>query len=189
MLPPVFFEPPLPGDIDVVKRQAGSRRFDASLVRGVSRRCRHGFPLVTLCDPLKKGRPFPTVFWLTCPHLSLRADELESAGEVRSLGRHIKRENPEGWRVFNLEYLLFRVFLLGPERTRNIMREDPSAWRSFAATGVGGIRAGAGISMKCLHLQAASMIGFGWHPGEDRLREILGEVECDGPSAWPCGAP
>jgi len=43
--------------------------------------------------------------------------------------------------------------------------------------------------MKCLHLQTASMIGFGWHPGENRLQEMLGEVECDDPSAWPCGAP
>jgi len=187
LLPPVFFEALHPGDIEIVRRQAGSRRFDPSLVRGVSKRCSHGFPQVALCDPLKKGSPFPTVFWLTCPHLSLKVDELESAGGVRSLGRYIEKENPEAWRAFNLEYLLFRVFLLGPGRTRRIIEEDPSAWRSFTDTGVGGIKTGGGVSVKCLHLQAASMAGLGWHPGGDRLREMLGRPECDDPSLWPCG--
>ncbi len=186
LLPPVFFEASHPGDIEIVKRQAGSRRFDAGLVRGVSKRCSHGFPQVTLCDPLKKGRPFPTVFWLTCPHLSLRADELESAGGVRSFGCYVGKENLEAWRVFSLEYLLFRVFLLGPERSRKIMKENPSAWKSFTDTGVGGIRTGGSVSVKCLHLQAASMMGLGWYPGGDRLREMLGKPECDDPSVWPC---
>jgi len=186
LLPPVFFEVPLSADLDAAKRQACSRNFDASLVRGISSRCRYGFPQVTVCDPLRKGRPFPTVFWLSCPFLSRKVDGIESAGGVSELGRRIERDGTRDWRVFNLEYVLFRVFLLGPERSRAAMEGDPSAWRSLTATGVGGIRPSGGVSVKCLHLQAASMIGLGWHPGEDWLCERIGVQECDDPLEWQC---
>ena len=185
-MPPVFFEIPLNADLETVKRQAGSRKFDARLVRGVSRRCRYGFPQVTVCDPLRKGHPFPTVFWLSCPCLSRKVDRIESAGGVRELGRRIERDRTRDWRIFNLQYVLFRVFLLGPERSREIMEEDPPAWLSLTATGVGGIRSGGDVSVKCLHLQAASIIGMGWHPGEDWLCERIGVQECDDPLEWPC---
>ncbi|HOP52936.1 MAG TPA: DUF501 domain-containing protein, partial [Synergistales bacterium] len=118
--------------------------------------------------------------------LSRKVDRIESAGGVRELGRRIERDRTRDWRIFNLQYVLFRVFLLGPERSREIMEEDPPAWLSLTATGVGGIRSGGDVSVKCLHLQAASMIGMGWHPGEDWLCERIGVQECDDPLEWPC---
>lgn len=186
LLPPVFFETALRGDLLSVGRQAGARNFDSSLVRGVSRRCRFGFPQVTVCDPVRKGRPFPTVFWLSCPWLSQMIDELESRGHVRSLGEYISKCKRDEWAVFNLEYLLFRVFLLGYARAERIRRERIFLWKALTSTGAGGIRSGGDISVKCLHLQTASMIGLGWHPGEDWLAGHLPELECSDPEDWPC---
>ena len=185
-MPPVFFEKPLQGDLLTTRRQAGSRNFDSRLVRGVSRRCRYGFPQVTVCDPMRKDRPFPTVFWLSCPWMSKRIDELESGGHVRSLGEYLSRGKQEEWKTFNFEYILFRVFLLGFSRAERIRRDRVALWEALTSTGAGGIRIGGDISVKCLHLQTASMIGLGWHPGEEWLFANLGKLECGDPEGWPC---
>ena len=186
-MPPVFFDALLPGDLSVLKGQSGSRCFDPSIVAAVSGRCRHGFPQVAVCRPLRKGRPFPTIFWLTCPFLSRAIDTLESHGGVREMGEVISCGREEEWVLFNRIHSLARVFLLGPEMSGRLMKEDPAAWEALVSTGAGGIRLKKDISVKCLHLQMASTIGFGWHPAGDWLTEGLGETECHDPGAWPCG--
>ncbi len=186
-MPPVFFDALLPGDLPVLKRQSGSRFFDPTIVAAVSRRCRHGFPQVTACCPLRDGRPFPTIFWLTCPFLSRAIDTLESSGGVREMGEVISCGKEEEWLLFNRVHSLARVFLLGPEMAKRLMEEDPPAWDALVSTGAGGIRPKKDVSVKCLHLQAASMIGLGWHPAGDWLMERLGEMECRDPGGWPCG--
>ncbi|MDO9508387.1 MAG: DUF501 domain-containing protein [Thermovirgaceae bacterium] len=186
MLPPVFFERPLPEDIVSAKRQARGRNFTAALVRGVSRRCRHGFPQVVVCGPLRKGLPFPTTFWLTCPYLSHRANSLESAAAVPELGDLLRGESKEDWILFNHEHALVRVFLMGPSMAESLREKNPSAWEALTRTGVGGIRVKGTFSVKCLHLQTASMIGLGWHPAEEWLIEKLGDLECGAPGDWPC---
>ena len=49
----------------------------------VSSRCVYGYPQV-IASPavLDDGTPFPTVFWLTCPHLVECSSALESRGEL-----------------------------------------------------------------------------------------------------------
>jgi hypothetical protein len=51
---------------------------------GVGARCAFGLPAVTRQAPVDDhGRPFPTAFYLTCPHLVKQIDRLEAAGGVR----------------------------------------------------------------------------------------------------------
>ena len=57
-------------DQKIVERQMDKRVFDPRLVMGVSCRCRLGYPQAVVCRPFFKSRPFPTLFWLTCPYLS-----------------------------------------------------------------------------------------------------------------------
>jgi uncharacterized protein len=46
-------------------------------------RCAHDRPSVISVAPLlEDGVPFPTTFWLTCPHLVEAVSQLESAGET-----------------------------------------------------------------------------------------------------------
>lgn len=185
-MPPVFFEGLLHDDMAVAERQTGGRNFDGSLLRGVSRRCRHGFPQVVVCSPLRNGLPFPTAFWLTCPHLSHRADVLESSGGVTEMGEQLDEERHDEWAIFSHEHALFRVFLLGPAMAVRLREVDPAAWESLTCTGAGGIRMKGTFSMKCLHLQTASMIGLGWHPVGEWLMSRLGDLECGDPEEWPC---
>lgn len=63
---------------EIVARQLG--RPPRGCWRVVAR-CPHARPVVIAVAPLlADGTPFPTTFWLTCPHLVEAASDLESAG-------------------------------------------------------------------------------------------------------------
>src|SRR5256886_16442465 len=67
-------------DIAIVERQLGRR---PRAFRGVAVRCPFGRPAVTEQEPYDEdGRPFPTGFWLTCPHLVAAVSRVEAAGGV-----------------------------------------------------------------------------------------------------------
>ena len=56
--------------------------------RRVAVRCPYGRPAVTEQEPFDdSGEPFPTTFWLTCPHLVAAVARLEAAGGVERFGR------------------------------------------------------------------------------------------------------
>ncbi|MGB4581189.1 MAG: DUF501 domain-containing protein [Coriobacteriia bacterium] len=66
-------------DAAVVARQLG--RSPRGRWRCVAR-CSHGFPTCIATEPLlDTGEPFPTLYYLTCPHLVARTSALESQGE------------------------------------------------------------------------------------------------------------
>ena len=67
-------------DRAVVERQLGRppRAFRRVVVR-----CPFGRPAVTEQAAYDdRGEPFPTMFWLTCPHLVAAVSRLEAAGGV-----------------------------------------------------------------------------------------------------------
>ena len=65
--------------------QMDGRNFHKGLVMSVAARCKWGMPQVLKCRPFYRGRPFPTLFWLTCPHLAYQCGRLESGGGVKAL--------------------------------------------------------------------------------------------------------
>ena len=144
------------------------QRFDASLAAGCVR-CRFGKVQVLVCRPFgRKGRPFPTTFWLVCPYLSHKAGVLESQGGVRELEAAIT--DLHEWRKYNLLYQGVRLGLMGTVRRRFMFRHQRKIYRSVMRSGVGGMKQTDTISVKCLHLQAASFIGLGRHPGGKWLK-------------------
>ena len=59
----------------------------------VAARCHLGVPMVIESHPrLDDGRPFPTLFWLTCPVLVRRASRLEAAGHMKELNVRLARD-------------------------------------------------------------------------------------------------
>ncbi|MCW2924852.1 MAG: uncharacterized protein JWM98_2256 [Thermoleophilia bacterium] len=75
-------EPPDPAlDRRVVAGQIGRH---PRAMAGVAARCVFGMPAVTRQAATDDdGRPFPTAYYLTCPHLVRQVDRLEAAGGVR----------------------------------------------------------------------------------------------------------
>jgi hypothetical protein len=119
-------------DRALVERQLGRppRAF-----RRVAVRCPFGLPAVTEQAPFDvAGRPFPTQFWLTCPHLVAALARVEAAGGV------------ERWTAAaESDAELGESLARGHAEQRALRPELPG--------GIGG--AGRTGSLKCLHAHGA----------------------------------
>jgi hypothetical protein len=142
----------------VVERQLGRapRAF-----RRVAVRCPYGNPAVTEQAPFdERGAPFPTTFWLTCPHLVAAVSRLEAAGGVERWSE-AAREDP--------------ALAESLERASLEQRE----LRPELDVGIGGSsRTG---SLKCLHAHVAFALA---RPGYELGERILAEVA----DPWPADA-
>lgn len=143
-------------DRAVVERQLGRapRAF-----RRVAVRCPFGSPAVTEQAAYDDaGEPFPTTFWLTCPHLVAAVSRLEAAGGV------------ERWT---------RAAAQDPELAASLERahEEQRTLRPELDLGVGGARPGAG-SLKCLHAHVAFALA---RPGYGLGELIIAELD----PLWP----
>lgn len=142
-------------DRAIVERQLGRppRAF-----RRVAVRCPYGRPAVTEQEPFDEtGTPFPTTFWLTCPHLVASIARLEAAGGVERWSR-LSQEDPE----------LRESVEEAHEEQRRLRPQLPG--------GVGGQTRTGGL--KCLHAHAAFALA---RPGYLLGERVLAEAE----PLWP----
>jgi hypothetical protein len=154
----------------VVSRQLGRtpRAFRRVVVR-----CPFGRPAVTEQDPYDTaGEPFPTTYWLTCPHLVAAVSRLEAAGGVERWSAAARHE---------------------PALAESLARatDEQRAVRRRLAAGRTGRDAGASLglgiggssrpgSLKCLHAHTAFALA---RPTYLLGRQILAELE----PLWPAG--
>ena len=155
------------------------QRFDPSLIAGAVR-CRFGHVQVLVCRPFtRRGRPFPTTFWLVCPYLVRLAGEVESKGGVRELEEFMTSRNMfHEWRRYNLQHQVIRLSLAG--KYSFFRKYHAQIFRSVMRSGIGGMKQGDLISVKCLHLQTASFLALGRHPGGEWLRQKGLCSDCSG---------
>jgi uncharacterized protein len=143
-------------DRDVVARQLGR---SPRAFRRVVVRCPFGRPAVTEQAPFDdRGAPFPTTYWLTCPHLVAEVSRAEAEGGVERWTRAAKDD---------------------PELAASLARaeDDQRALRPELDVGIGGARRGAG-SLKCLHAHVAYALA---RPGYELGERIAAELE----PVWP----
>jgi hypothetical protein len=142
-------------DEAIVERQLGRR---PRAFEGVAVRCPFGKPAVTEQAAFDgDGRPFPTQFYVTCPHLVAAISRLEAAGGVERWTR-AAAEDPE-----------LAASLEAAQAEQRRLRPELDA-------GIGGsTRTG---SLKCLHAHAAFALA---RPGYLLGDRILAEL----PSLWP----
>jgi uncharacterized protein len=143
-------------DRAVVERQLGRppRAF-----RHVVVRCPFGRPAVSEQAPFDDdGRPFPTMFWLTCRHLVEAVSRLEAESGVERWSRAAEQSRELAASLASAH-------------------EEQRALRPELDAGVAGARAGAS-SLKCLHAHVAFALA---RPGYELGERILAEVE----PLWP----
>jgi uncharacterized protein len=162
-------------DRDVVALQLGRA---PRALRSVVVRCPYGRPAVTEQSPYDAaGEPFPTTFWLTCPHLSAAVSRLEAAGGVErwsaaaagdpALAASLARADDQQRAV--------RHALAGGQKG-----QDGGASLEL---GIGG--ASRGGSLKCLHAHVAYALA---RPGYVLGERILAEVDEPWPAHGCCTA-
>ena len=143
-------------ELAVVERQLGRR---PRAFRRVAVRCPFGCPAVTEQAAFDEdGRPFPTTYWLTCPHLVDSVARQEAAGGV------------ERWSRAAAESTALAASLAAAHAEQRRLRPELDL-------GVGGARPGA-AGLKCLHAHVAFALA---RPGYELGERILGELE----PLWP----
>jgi exopolyphosphatase / guanosine-5'-triphosphate,3'-diphosphate pyrophosphatase len=111
-------------------------------------RCADGHPLVIRNHPVDiEGKPFPTLFWLTCPEAVKAVSRLEADGWIKRLDAGAAED---------------AGFATALRRAHDEYAEERGRWAEQARGwgGVGGSRAG----MKCLHAHYANHIAGGDDP-------------------------
>ena len=174
-MPPFFYSPLTSGQREGVRCRMEGHRFDESIILGGAAPCPWGGLRVLVCAPASFAepgapRPFPTTFWLLCPWLVRRAGEVESAGGVRALEAWIMERGAEEWKAYGRLHALLRLGLLGTRGRAALAAASAGLLEAVARGGAGGTR-GDGVRVKCLHLQTASLLALGTHPGAEWLRE------------------
>ncbi|MDW8339387.1 MAG: DUF501 domain-containing protein [Thermoleophilia bacterium] len=155
-------------DVAVVARQIGRppRAFRRVVVR-----CPWGRPAVTEQAPYDRdGRPFPTTYWITCPHLVAAISRLEAAGGVERWSA-AARDDPE--LAASLAAATEEQRRLRHELARDTPRGDRG---SSLDLGIGGSRSPA--HLKCLHAHVAFALARPGYLLGERILAELGEL-------WP----
>ncbi len=158
-------------DRALVERQLGRppRAF-----RRVAHRCPFGIPAVTEQDPYDSGgEPFPTTYYLTCPHLVAAVARLEAAGGVERWSAAVDED---------AELAADLVRATGEQRSLRLELAGGETGRD------GGASLGLGIGgsanprrLKCLHAHVAYALA---RPAHVLGAQVLAELE----PLWPTRA-
>jgi len=158
----------LADDRALVARQLGR---EPRAFRRVAVRCPYGRPAVTEQEPYDAaGAPFPTTYYLTCPHLVAAVSRLEAAGGVERWSRAAADDSE---------------LAAGLERAQEEQRSLRRELAGGRAGGDGGASLELGIggagrhgSLKCLHAHAAYALA---RPGYPLGERIVAEID----PLWP----
>jgi uncharacterized protein len=155
-------------DRAVVERQLGRR---PRAFRRVVVRCPFGLPAVTEQEPYDpEGEPFPTTYYVTCPHFVAAIARLEAAGGVERWSDAVSSDA-------DLSVSLARA----TDEQRALRRELAGTARgkddgASLELGIGGSRTPE--HLKCLHAHVAFALA---RPGYELGDRILAEVV----EPWP----
>ena len=160
-------EPVLLKDKMIIEKQLG--RIPRGLL-GIECRCRYGYPQVVTVYPLIEGKPFPTIFWLTCPFLANEIDHLEAEGWIKRMEAEVRKDKGLALRLHEAHkaYITERERLLSPKD--RVFLEETGMSAALLKKGIGGT---ADFSrVKCLHLHVAHALARENPIGELVLRAL-----------------
>ncbi|RKX55163.1 MAG: DUF501 domain-containing protein [Thermotoga sp.] len=142
----------------------------------VFKRCSHGYPTVIISDPILDGKPFPTIFWLTCPYLRKRIGNLESLGYVDKLEELIQRDEKFRNRLMKAHEKIVELRLKLLKKKYPEYLENDEFLRALKK-GIGGV--GNLETVKCLHLHVAIHLAGMDDPIGEYVLRMIDEMECD----------
>jgi hypothetical protein len=156
---------PTEADLAVVATQLGRRPRGT---RAIAHRCPCGNPDVVETTPrLADGTPFPTLYYLTCPHATAACSRLESAGVMREMEQRLSTdpELAERYAEAHRDYL----------DRRRAVADVPEIARVSAG--------GMPDRVKCLHVHLAHAlsVGPGVNPFGDEVRDAVEPWWAGGP--------
>lgn len=161
------------GDLEELNIIKGQLEDPAENVIKVIKYCPTNYPMVILVHPFYNDKPFPTIYWLSCPVIKEDIFKLEDAGYIERL--KIKKNETKEFRK-KLEdahnrYSKSRIDLLSENELENAKEISEDLFNMLLKSGVAGIREKEGI--KCLHGHFADYIITRDNPvGREVAKEI-----------------
>ena len=153
-------------DLIVVRGQLGRRPHE---LQRIAARCPFGYPAAVEDLPYDaKGRPFPTLYYLTCPTLVAGVGRLESAGGVRAWTARLEVDPALARSLREAAAVTRRRRRTLALRLGRPMADGGASLR----TGVGGVHDVRAV--KCLHAHVAHALA---HPTYAFGAAVLAEVE------------
>jgi len=151
-------------DIEAIKKQLGR---EPRGVKEIASRCTLACPQVIETDVfIEDKRPFPTLYWLTCPVKVKALSKLEKEGWSDKIQEKIRTDPAFRERLQNAHEDYIRRRKSGaPGQEHPVLR-----------TGVGGVRDLKGV--KCLHAHYAHYLATGNNPIGEMVDEEVAMVEC-----------
>jgi hypothetical protein len=187
---------PTQDDLDCLGGQLGRPQVaDLRPVRRVAARCPHGLPAVAEALPYDAaGRPFPTLFYLTCPTAVAAVGVAEAGGGVRRWAALLAAaRSPSTMAPPTVDAAALVASLRAAERyerrRRRTLARSPAAVSPARFTD-GGASLGLGIggvadraALKCLHCHAAHALARPTYTLGQRVLEdaaaVAGSLWCD----------
>jgi hypothetical protein len=161
-------EPPPPLEqltVAIVEEQLGR---PPRAIRQIAHDCTCGlFDVIETSPRLPDGTPFPTLFYLTCPHATAACSRLESAGVMRDMQERLSTDPvlAQRYQQAHEDYLA--------------RREAIEHVEEIAKISAGGMP----DRVKCLHVQLGHALaaGPGVNPFGDEVREAVEPWWTSGP--------
>lgn len=154
-------------DLKIVEKQLGRR---ISNYLRVVKYCSHYFPVVILSYPVRDSVPFPTIHYLTCPHLLKEVSRLEEHGYISKLERIVQENEKIRQRLINAHEEVRK-------KRSKLLKEEDKMWEEILnRVGSGGIKELTKI--KCLHLHLADFLAGVDNPVGEMVYEMLTQKEC-----------
>ncbi|PNR91315.1 hypothetical protein HWHPT5561_07245 [Petrotoga sp. HWH.PT.55.6.1] len=159
-------------DLEIIEKQLGRC---VSNVLTIGKRCIYGYPQVIKSFPLKDGKPFPTLYWLTCPYLVEEVSKLEAQQKIAEIEKMI--QNDPG-----LKQQMIRAHEVEIEKRMKLLGEKINSLpenmiKKLKETGIGGIEDFSKI--KCLHLHYASYLDGENNPAGKIVNSYISKKYCD----------
>ncbi|MFO7880946.1 MAG: DUF501 domain-containing protein [Kosmotogaceae bacterium] len=135
------------------------------------KKCTWGYPQVIRSSPIKNNKPFPTMFWLTCPLLYKSVSRMEEKGMIKYFEERLRKDQK-----------MKESFLKAHESTQKLRKkltpEKAPSWihKELLNKGIGGTK--NLLSVKCLHLQLANYLGGIDNPIGKELWKSIGIKNC-----------
>jgi hypothetical protein len=149
----------------VLPKQMKKKSVPTNYYRCASR-CKYGFPQVIESFPLKSGEPFPTSYYIVCPHLKYHLSKLEESGVITSLD---ETKNTKAYHQVDAYYSKERKDRLNHSLLN--YQEIEKRFSNALELGIGGIKDQKGI--KCLHLHVATYLAKLQDPVGLKVMELL----------------
>ena len=148
-------------DLEILRTQL---RREPRRVIAIETRCPAGHPQVIRVHPLVDEKPFPTLFWLSCPALIAQISRIEHQGYIQKLETILSEDSEllAAYHQNHQKYIEERWSHLSEEEIE--LLESKNYTEVLRDYGIGGIR--DWNTIKCLHLQYAQHLAMGNVIGE-----------------------